>query len=323
MKKLVVQIPCYNEEDTLAATLSELPRHVAGFDCVEWLVVDDGSTDRTAEIARSSGVDHIVRLEQNQGLARAFMAGLEASLKAGADVVVNTDADNQYDAKCITALVAPILRGEASMVIGARPIGDIEDFSLVKKWLQRLGSAVVRLASGTNVPDAPSGFRAIHREAALKLCVFSSYTYTLETIIQAGRKNIALASIPVAVNRVERPSRLVKSVPSYLKRSILTILRIFILYKPLRFFVALGTLFLVPGVALGGRFVWIYLAGEGAGHIQSLILASILIVTAVIVYVAGVLSDLIAANRVLLEEIRARQLRASIADAARIDETGK
>ncbi|MBK7902883.1 MAG: glycosyltransferase family 2 protein [Proteobacteria bacterium] len=323
MKKLVVQIPCYNEEDTLAATLSALPRHVAGFDCVEWLVVDDGSTDRTAEIARSFGVDHIVRLEQNQGLARAFMAGLEASLKAGADVVVNTDADNQYDAKCITALVAPILRGEASMVIGARPIGDIEDFSLVKKWLQRLGSAVVRLASGTNVPDAPSGFRAIHREAALKLCVFSSYTYTLETIIQAGRKNIALASIPVAVNRVERPSRLVKSVPSYLKRSTLTILRIFILYKPLRFFVALGTLFLVPGVALGGRFVWIYLAGDGAGHIQSLILASILIVTAVIVYVAGVLSDLIAANRVLLEEIRARQLRASIAEAARIAETGK
>jgi glycosyltransferase involved in cell wall biosynthesis len=312
LKKLVIQIPCYNEEGTLAATLAELPRTVAGFDCVEWLVIDDGSIDATVAVARRSGVDHLVRLEQNQGLARAFMAGLEASLKAGADVIVNTDADNQYDAKCIPALVEPILAGRASMVIGARPIVQIDDFSLVKKWLQRLGSAVVRFASGTSVPDAPSGFRAIHREAALRLCVFNSYTYTLETIIQAGRKNIALASVPVRVNRVERPSRLVKSIPSYVQRSVLTILRIFILYKPLRFFLALGTVFLVPGVALGLRFLWHYLSGGGAGHIQSLILAAILIVTAVIIFVAAVLSDLIAANRVLLEEVRSRQLRASI-----------
>jgi len=317
LSKLVIQIPCYNEEATLAATLACLPRELAGFDSVEWLVIDDGSSDATAAVALRCGVDHLVRLQQNQGLARAFMAGLEACLKVGADVIVNTDADNQYDARCIPALVEPIVNGRASMVIGARPIVDIEDFSRVKKWLQRLGSAVVRLASGTRVPDAPSGFRAIHRDAALRLCVFNSYTYTLETIIQAGRKNIALASVPVGVNRVERPSRLVTSIPSYVRRSILTILRIFILYKPLRFFLALGTLFLVPGVVLGLRFLWRYWIDGGAGHVQSLILAAILIVTAVIIYVAGVLSDLIAANRVLLEEIRTRQLRAGIAEAPR------
>ncbi len=320
MKKLVIQIPCYNEEGTLAATLAELPRRVAGFDRVEWLVIDDGSTDGTVEVAYSCGVDHVVRLGQNQGLARAFMAGLEASLRAGADVIVNTDADNQYHASGIPALVEPILGGRASMVIGARPISQIDDFSLVKKWLQHLGSAVVRFASGTNVPDAPSGFRAIHRDAALRLCVFSSYTYTLETIIQAGRKNLRIASVPVAVNRVERPSRLVKSIPSYVQRSILTIFRIFILYKPLRFFLAVGTMFLIPGIALGIRFLWNYWAGEGAGHVQSLILAAILIVTAVIIYVAGILSDLIAANRVLLEEIRTRQLQAGVDHALRDSE---
>jgi glycosyltransferase involved in cell wall biosynthesis len=314
LKKLVIQIPCFNEAESLPATLAALPRDVPGFDCVEWLVIDDGSDDGTAEVARRCGVDHLVRLEQNHGLARAFMAGLEASLRAGADVIVNTDADNQYDARCIPVLVEPILLGRCRMVIGARPIDAIEEFSLVKKLLQRLGSAVVRLASGTTIPDAPSGFRAIHREAALRLCVFNSYTYTLETIIQAGRKNIALASVPVAVNPVERPSRLVRSIPSYIRRSILTIFRIFVLYKPLRFFIALGTLFLIPGLALGVRFLLHYLSGNGAGHIQSLILAAILTVTAVIVYVAGVLSDLIAANRTLLEEIRTRQLRAAVGD---------
>lgn len=314
MKKLVIQIPCFNEEETLPQTLACLPRRVEGFDSVEWLVIDDGSTDGTSAVARHGGADHVIRLEPNQGLARAFMAGLEASLRVGADVVVNTDADNQYDARCIPALVDPILRGQASMVIGARPIVDIEHFSFLKKLLQRAGSAVVRLASGTEVPDAPSGFRAIHREAALRLCVFNTYTYTLETIIQAGRKNISLASVPVNVNPVKRPSRLVRSIPSYVGRSIFTIFRIFILYKPLRFFVTLGTLLLLPGVALGVRFLWHFWVGAGAGHIQSLILSAILIVVAVIAYVAGVLSDLVAANRVLLEEIRTRQLRASIVD---------
>jgi glycosyltransferase involved in cell wall biosynthesis len=312
MRKLVIQIPCFNEEQTLAVTLSALPRQVAGFARVEWLVVDDGSTDRTVEVARRSGVDHVVALPHNQGLARAFMAGLEASLKTGADVIVNTDADNQYDATCIPDLVRPILDGRAQVVVGERPIMEIEQFSVVKKLLQRLGSTVVRIASSTDVPDAPSGFRAMHREAALRLCVFNDYTYTLETIIQAGRKNIPIVAVPVRVNRVERPSRLVRSIPSYLRRSILTILRIFILYKPLRFFLYAGTLLLVPGVAIGIRFLVNFLQDGGAGHVQSLILSAILILGAMIVYSAGLLADLVAANRVLLEEVRTRLLRAEI-----------
>ena len=316
-RKLIIQIPCYNEEEVLGITLASLPRQVPGFDTVEILVIDDGSRDRTAEVARRGGAHHIVSLPHNQGLARAFMAGIEASLKAGADVIVNTDADNQYSSSSIPHLVAPILDGSAQIVIGARPISGIEDFSLIKKSLQRLGSMVVRLASGTSIPDAPSGFRAMHREAALRLCVFNQYTYTLETIIQAGRKNIPLVSVPVSVNAATRPSRLVKSIPSYVGRSIVTIVRIFVLYKPLRFFMVLGTVILVPGLLLGARFVAYYLTGDGSGHIQSLILAAILIVTAVVVYAAGLLSDLIAANRLLLEEIRTRQLRAEVSSDLR------
>lgn len=311
-RKLVIQIPCYNEERVLGTTLASLPRTMPGFDAVEYLVVDDGSRDRTVEVARAAGVHHIVSLPHNQGLARAFMTGIEASLRAGANVIVNTDADNQYSAACIPALVQPILNGEAQIVIGARPISEISEFSFAKKLLQHLGSWVVRLASGTAVPDAPSGFRALHREAALRLNVFGDYTYTLETIIQAGRKNIPIVSVPVAVNPSTRPSRLVKSIPSYVYRSILSIGRIFVLYKPLRFFVVIGTLFLVPGVVLGLRFLADFFDGGGAGRIQSLILSSILIVTAVIVYSAGILSDLIAANRLMLEDLRMRQLRAEI-----------
>jgi glycosyltransferase involved in cell wall biosynthesis len=316
MRKLIIQIPCYNEESTLAQTISALPRRVSGFEAVEWLVIDDGSRDRTADVARRAGVDHLVTLPHNQGLARAFMVGIEASLKAGADVIVNTDADNQYDSASIPALVAPILEGRAQIVIGARPIASIEEFSWLKKRLQRMGSAVVKLASHTDIPDAPSGFRALHRDAALRLCVFNSYTYTLETIIQAGRKNIPIASVPVRVNPTTRPSRLVKSLPSYVGRSILTILRIFILYKPLRFFMILGTALLLPGAALGVRFVLDYLRGNGTGHIQSLVLAAILIVSAMILYVAGIITDLIAANRVLLEEVRMRLLRTEIMAAS-------
>lgn len=312
MRKLLIQIPCFNEEASLPATLAALPRTVAGFERVEWLIIDDGSTDRTVEVARAAGVDHIVRLPHNQGLARAFMAGIEASLKAGADVIVNTDADGQYDAASIPALVAPILEGRAQIVVGERPIMAVREFSLVKKLLQRLGSAVVKIASNTRVPDAPSGFRAFHSEAALRLCVFSDYTYTLETIIQAGRKNIAITSVPVGVHPVARPSRLVKSIPSYVRRSLLTIARIFILYKPLRFFLWVGTLVLLPGIAIGVRFVLKYLAGDGAGNVQSLILASILIVTAVVIYAAGIITDLTAANRTLLEEVRMRLLRAEV-----------
>ncbi len=318
MPTLIIQVPAYNEQDTIGATLAALPDSLPGFDRVEWLLVDDGSRDRTVEIAREAGVDHVVTLAHNQGLACAFMAGLEACLKLGADVIVNTDADNQYDATCIADLVRPIQEGRAQIVVGERPIMQMTDFSLLKRLLQRLGSAVVKFVSAADVPDAPSGFRAIHREAALPMCVFGKYTYTLETLIQAGRGNVPITSVPVRVNRVTRPSRLVRSLPSYVFKSLVTIVRIFVLYKPLRFFLLLGTLFLVPGLAIGVRFVLAYLAGEGGGRVQSLILAAILIVMAVVTYAAGLLADLIAANRVLLEEIRMRQLRSEVESGTRI-----
>ena len=254
-RKLVIQIPCYNEEQVLGPTVASLPRQVPGFSTVEFLIIDDGSRDRTVDVARDAGVHHIVSLPHNQGLAKAFMAGIEASLKAGADVIVNLDADNQHDASSIPELVAPILNGSAQIVVGARPIAMISEFSFLKKVLQRLGSAVVRLASGTQMPDAPCGFGAIHADAALRLNVFGHYTYTLETIIQAGRKNIPITSVPVRVNNATRPSRLIKSVPSYVYKSVLSIVRIFVLYKPLRFFFFIGALFLVPGIALGVRFL--------------------------------------------------------------------
>lgn len=312
MAYLIIQIPAYNEAETIGATLAALPRQVQGFTRVEWLLIDDGSRDRTVEIARNAGVDHVVSLSHNRGLASAFMAGLEASLKLGADVVVNTDADNQYDAACIPELVRPILEGGAAIVVGERPIAQIEDFSVIKRLLQKLGSAVVRFVSGTDVPDAPSGFRAIQREAALQLCVFSNYTYTLETLIQAGHKNLPVTSVPVRVNRVKRPSRLVRSVPSYVGRSFVTIIRIFVLYKPFRSFFVIGTIFLLPGIAIGVKFVLAYFRGEGEGHVQSLILAAILVVLAFVTYAAGLLADLVAANRRLLEEVRMRQLRAEM-----------
>ncbi|MGH8590610.1 MAG: glycosyltransferase family 2 protein [Gammaproteobacteria bacterium] len=313
MCKLIIQVPCYNEAETLAVTLGDLPRQVAGYDIVEWLVIDDGSTDRTVEVARECGVDHIVSLPHNQGLAKAFMAGLEASLRAGADTIVNTDADNQYSAASIPDLVRPIVERKAQIVVGARPISDIEHFSPVKKLLQRIGSWTVRMASNTEIADAPSGFRAIHRSAALNLNTLSSYTYTLETIIQAGHKNISIVSVPIRVNGYLRPSRLVKNIPNYIKRSLLTILRIFIVYRPLRFFTLLGIVLLIPGLLLGARFVVYYVQGQGEGHIQSLILTAILIISSFLAMLAGVLADLIATNRLILEEVRTRLLRLDIA----------
>lgn len=311
-RKLIIQIPCLNEAETLPIALADLPREVEGFDVVEWLVIDDGSTDDTAEVARRAGVDHIVRLPFNRGLARAFMAGIERCLREGADVIINTDADNQYSAGSIPDLVAPILAGRAQMVIGARPIDTIAHFSPLKKALQRLGSGVVKWTSGADVADAPSGFRAIHRDAAMALKVFNNYTYTLETIIQAGRHNIRIVSVPIKVNGYLRPSRLISSIPTYIFRSVLTILRIFILYYPLRVFLIASVVVAVPALLAVIRFLYLYFTGHGAGNVQSLVLAGALLVVSTALFVCGILGDLIAANRILLEETRLRLLRQEV-----------
>lgn len=302
--KLIIQIPCFNEAETLSIALTALPRSVPGFDYVEWLIIDDGSQDETIKVAKANGVDHVVRHLGNKGLARAFMTGLEASLSLGADVIVNTDADNQYNADDIPALVQPILEHRAEIVVGARPIETIEHFSPIKKLLQKLGSWVVRVASKTDIPDAPSGFRAMSRTAAQKLMVFNDYTYTLETIIQAGQKNMAIVSVPIRVNGDLRPSRLVKSIPSYIKRSIVTIIRIFVIYRPFRFFGAIGVALFIAGFMIGLRFLWNYFQGSGEGHIQSLILASVLLGMGFQTLLVAFVADLLAANRKLVEDVR-------------------
>lgn len=312
MTKLIIQIPCYNEEATLGVTLSELPRELPGVDRIEWLVIDDGSRDRTVEVAKACGVDRVVSLPTNQGLAKAFIAGLEGSLKAGADIIVNTDADNQYCAADIPKLIEPILLGEAEIVIGARPITEIEHFSPTKKMLQKLGSWVVRLASQTNIPDAPSGFRAFSREAAMQLNVFNEYTYTLETIIQAGQKGMAITSVPIRTNGYLRPSRLVKSIPLYIQRSVFTIFRIFMTYKPLRFFLILGAIPFTIGFGLGLRWLIYFLMGTDRTRIPSLILASILMLMGFQLWILGLVADLMAVNRKVLEEIQLRMRRAEI-----------
>jgi glycosyltransferase involved in cell wall biosynthesis len=309
MTKLIIQIPCYNEEATLGATLAELPRRIQGVDCIEWLVIDDGSRDKTVEVAKACGVDRIVRLPHNQGLAKAFMAGLEASLKAGADIIVNTDADNQYCASDIPLLIEPIILGQADIVVGARPIWQTKHFSLIKKLLQKLGSWVVRRASNTNIPDAPSGFRAFNREAALRLNVFNSYTYTLETIIQAGQKGMKIISVPIRTNFVSRPSRLVKNNASYVVRSLFTILRIFMLYRPLRFFLLLGSVPFSLGVILGIRWLIFLFMGTERTRIPSLILTAILILIGFQLWMFGLVADLMAANRQLLEDTQLRMRR--------------
>ena len=311
MTKLIIQIPCYNEEGTLAATLAALPRSLPGVDVIERLVIDDGSTDGTLGVARDNGVEHIVRLPHNQGLARAFMAGLEGCLRAGADIIVNTDADNQYCADDIGKLIGPILAHEAEIVVGARPIDRIGHFSWIKKRLQKIGSRVVRMVSGTDIPDAPSGFRAISREAAIQLNVFNTHTYTLETIIQAGQHGIPIAWVPVRVNEELRPSRLIRSVPGYVAESVAVILRIFMLYRPLRFFMILGSIPFGIGLVLGFRWLaLIYLFPEpGRTYLPSLILAAILLIMGFQTWLFGLAAELIAANRKLLEEIRVRQRR--------------
>lgn len=313
--KLIIQIPCFNEADQIADTLAAIPRTVAGVDVVETLVIDDGSDDGTAEIAAAAGADHVVRIPRNQGLARTFMTGLEACLERGADIIVNCDADNQYDASAIPALVAPILERGAGLVVGERPIAEIEHFSILKRKLQHIGSWAVRRASRVDIGDAPSGFRAFDRETALSLYVFSSYTYTLETLIQAGRQGIPIETVPVGVNPPTRPSRLIRSMSSYIFRSAWTIIRIFILYNPLRFFSFLSVILALPGLIAFGRFMIFYLQGDGGGHTQSLIAGAVFIVMASVTMAAGLIADLVAANRVLLAEIRKRQIK------ARLDET--
>ncbi len=318
MTKLIIQIPCYNEEKTLGITLSELPRQVPGIDVVEWLVIDDGSGDRTLDIAKSYGVDHILRFPTNQGLARGFMAGIEEALSAGADIIVNTDADNQYCAADISKLVQPILRQQADMVIGARPIWQTSHFSTAKKLLQQVGSWVVRLASDTTIVDAPSGFRAFSREAALQFNVFSSYTYTLETVIQAGQRGMTVVSVPIRTNPQLRRSRLVRSIPSYVFRSGVTILRIFMLYKPMRFFLALGTVPFSLGALLSLRWLYLFLfIDQTRSRAPSLILAAVLVLIGFQLWMFGLIADLLAANRRILEETQLRQRRRDL-DARQI-----
>lgn len=311
--KLIIQIPCFNEEASLPVALANLPLQVDGFDKVEWLIIDDGSTDRTVDIAKRLGVHHIVSHPQNLGLAKAFMTGLHASLNRGADVIVNTDADNQYDASCIPDLVAPILEKRAQIVIGARPIDNIQHFSPLKKILQRLGSWTVRKASGTDIPDAPSGFRAIHRDAALQLNVFNNYTYTLETIIQAGQKGISITWVDVRTNDFLRESRLVKSMGSYVKRSFITIVRIFVVYKAFRFFSIMSGLLLGFGLFICLRFLYFYcLTGGSNGHVQSLILAAILLMMGFQTLMTAFVADLLSVNRRVLEEIQYLQRQQDI-----------
>lgn len=301
--KLIIQIPCYNEEETLPITLKEIPRKFRGVDEVEILVIDDGSVDKTVEIAQREGVNHIVKLTNNKGLAESFMTGIDASLRLGADIIVNTDGDNQYRGEDIQKLIDPILFGEADMVIGDRNIKEIGHFSFVKKRLQSLGSWVVRQVSGTRIPDATSGFRAFSREAALRLNIISRYSYTLESIIQAGKKNIALTHVPIRTNEKLRPSRLFSNLFSYIKRSSATIIRIYTLYEPLKIFLIVGGSIFFIGLLISFRFVYFFLSGQGGGHIQSLILAAVFMIVGFQVAMIGLLSDIIAANRRLIEDV--------------------
>lgn len=304
--KLIIQIPCYNEEETLGITYNDLPKHIDGIDEIEYLIINDGSTDRTVDVARELGIHHVVSFKQNKGLAKGFMAGLDACLHLGADIIVNTDADNQYCGADIEKLVRPILDNQADIVIGERPIDQTEHFSWKKKKFQHLGSWVVRVASGTDIPDAPSGFRAYSREAALRMNVVNEYTYTLETIIQAGNDKIAMTSVPIRTNGETRPSRLFSSMWKYMKRSATVIIRSFLMYKPLRFFSIVGSIMLLLGAVLGVRFLAFFFTGSGGGHTQSLILAAILLLAGFQTIVVGLLGDVIAANRKILQDIQYR-----------------
>ena len=307
--KLIIQIPCYNEAETLEVALNDLPKKIEGIDCIEYLIINDGSKDKTVEVAKNWGVHHIVNFKQNKGLAKGFMAGLDGCLRNGADIIVNTDADNQYCGDDIEKLVRPILNGEADMVIGARPIDETEHFSWIKKKLQHFGSWVVRKASNTDIPDAPSGFRAFSREAAMRINVVNDYTYTLETIVQAGRERIAITSVPIRTNGELRPSRLFNSILGYVKKSMLTIIRAYMMYKPLRCFTFVAIVPTLIGLILGGRYLYFITIGTAGGHVQSLLLACTLIILGFLTVVVGLLADVLAANRKLIEDTQYRVRR--------------
>lgn len=315
--KIIIQIPCYNEEKTLPEVFEDLPKQIPGVDHVEYLVINDGSTDKTLDVARKLGVHHILDLGTNQGLATAFLRGVAKCLELGANIIVNTDGDNQYRADCIKDLVKPIVEGRLDIVVGARPIRDIEHFSWMKKTLQQLGSRVVRQFSDTNIPDATSGFRAYSAEAAMRLHVFNRYTYTLETIIQAGHMNMRIGHVPIQVNPKKRESRLISSITNYLWRSAAIIVRSYITYKPLRTFFYLSLIPAVFGLAICFRFLYYYLTGNGAGHIQSIILAMILLLISFYLLVLGILADLLAVNRRLLEDMQFRIKKIEIKENGR------
>jgi glycosyltransferase involved in cell wall biosynthesis len=302
MTKLIIQIPCFNEAKTLPGTLADLPRTLPGIDQIEVLIVDDGSSDDTVAVARAHGVQHVVVFERNRGLASAYRAGLEASLRAGADIIVNTDADNQYRAADIAALVAPILAGRAELVVGDRGVGSLPNFHYLKRKLQLLGSWVIGKAADLTTPDATSGFRALSRDAALKTIVLSEYSYTLESLIHAGSRKAAVAFVPIGINPQTRPSRLMKSIPHYIRKSGVTIVRAYAMYRPLRVFTIVGLLLIGAGLLPGIRFLVFYLSGDRVGHVQSLILAAILLIVGFQVLLIGLLADLIANNRKMLEE---------------------
>ena len=302
--KLIIQIPCFNEAETLEVTLNDLPKHIDGIDEIEYLIIDDGSHDNTAEVAKKWGVHYVVRFRRNKGLAKGFMAGLDACLKNGADIIVNTDADNQYCGADIETLVRPILDKKAHIVIGERPIDDTEHFTPLKKKLQHFGSWVVRKASKTTIPDAPSGFRAYSREAAMRINVINDYTYTLETIVQSGREKMAVMSVPIRTNPELRESRLFHSMWGYIKKSMLTIVRTYLMYRPLYFFFMLGSILALVGVGFFVRYFVFFCSGEGGGHLQSLILASTLLIVGFQTIVVGLLGDVISANRQILQDVQ-------------------
>jgi glycosyltransferase involved in cell wall biosynthesis len=316
LPKLIIQIPCYNEQDTIAETLGCLPRSLPGIGSIEWLIVNDGSQDGTVEAAKAAGVDHVVELPVNQGLARGFMAGLQRCIELGADIIVNTDADNQYPAQDIPLLLSPILERRAQFVIGDRPIATVEHFSWIKRQLQTLGSQVVRFASGTSVSDAPSGFRALSREAAMRMHVFNNYTYTLESLIQAGQSGIKVVSVPISGARETRPSRLVRSNASYVKRSIAAILRAYLVYRPGKAFFLLGLPPALLGSGLMLRWLWLFANGSERARVPSLIAAAVLLIAAFLLWTMGIVGELLAINRRLLQDLQYEQRKLHAASAA-------